>query len=186
MHVLVFRRGKHGPGRAPLCRQAVFPAGRGDDENSLIAVPGGLVAENNYGYAGPGPADSSARTADTVPGLAKVAVDFRHGGCHVAWRNTTARIPTVVSKMSRGTGLVYAYTHPAADEVPRTGDLPRSLTPDAWFFTAFDARTGRQVWSTYAGSGLGHNNNYAPVTLGPDGVAYVGTLGGLLRIADSR
>jgi len=186
MHVLVFRRGKRGPGRAPLCRRAVFPAGRGDDENSLIAVPGGLVAENNYGYAGPGPADSSTRTADTVPGLAKVAVNFRRGGCRVAWRNTTARIPTVVSKFSRRTGLIYAYTHPAASEVPRAGDLPQPLAPDAWFFTAFNARTGRQVWSTYAGSGLGHNNNYAPVTLGPDGVAYVGTLGGLLRIADTR
>ncbi len=186
MNVLVFRRGKAGPGRTPLCRQGIFPAGQGDDENSLIAVPGGLVAENNYGYAGPGPADSSTRTADTTPGLVKVAVDYAHGGCHVAWRNTTARIPTLVSKLSRGTGLIYGYTHPTASEVPTTTDVPDPLTPDAWFFTAFDARTGRQVWSKYTGSGLGYNNNYAPVTLGPDGVAYVGTLGGLLRIADTR
>jgi outer membrane protein assembly factor BamB len=62
--------------------------------------------------------------------------------------------------------------------------LPDLLTPDAWFLTAFDARTGRQVWSRHVGSGLGHNNNYAPVTLGADGTAYVGTLGGLVRIAD--
>jgi hypothetical protein len=185
MHVLVFRRGKGGPGSVPLCHQAVFPAGRGDDENSLISVPGGFVAENNYGYAGPGPADSSTRTADTVPGLVKVAVDFRRGGCHVAWRNTTARIPTLVSKLSRGTGLIYGYTHPSASEVPRKNGLPQQLTPDAWFFTAFDARTGRQVWSTYAGSGLGYNNNYAPVTIGAAGTAYVGTLGGLLRITDT-
>jgi hypothetical protein len=40
------------------------------------------------------------------------------------------------------------------------------------------------VWSQLVGSGLGYNNNYAPVSLGPDGVAYVGTLGGLVRIAD--
>ena len=40
------------------------------------------------------------------------------------------------------------------------------------------------MWSRYAGSGLGYNNNYAPVTIGPDGSAYVGTLGGLLRFAD--
>ncbi len=186
MHVLVFRRGKSGPGRAPLCNQAVFPAGSSDDENSLISVPGGLVAENNYGYAGPGPADSSTRTADTTPGLVKVAVDYQHGGCHVAWRNTTARIPTLVSKLSRGSGLIYGYTHPAASEVPMTNGAPSSLAPDAWFFTAFDARTGRQVWSKYTGSGLGYNNNYAPVTIGPDKSAYVGTLGGLIRVADTR
>ena len=66
----------------------------------------------------------------------------------------------------------------------RTPALPDQLAPDSWFLTAFDARTGRQVWSQLVGSGLGYNNNYAPVSLGPDGVAYVGTLGGLVRIAD--
>ncbi len=185
MNVVVFRRGKAGPGRTPLCKQPVFPAGQGSDENSLIAVPGGFVAENNYGYVGPGPAGTSTRTADTTPGLVKVEVDFAHGGCKVAWRNTTARIPTVVSKLSRKTGLIYGYTHPSASELPLTAPLPEALAPDAWFFTAFSARTGKQVWSKYTGSGLGYNNNYAPVSLGPDGTAYVGTLGGLLRIADS-
>jgi hypothetical protein len=163
----------------------VFPAGKSNDENSLIAVPGGLVAENNYGYAGPGPAGASTRTADTTPGLVKVAVDYSDGGCRVAWRNKTARIPSVVSKVSLRTGLIYGYTHPSASELAKTKPVPEALTPDAWFFTAFSARTGRQVWSKYTGSGTGFNNNYAPVTLGPDGTAYVGTLGGLLRIADT-
>ena len=104
----------------------------------------------------------------------------------MAWSNTTARIPTVVSKLSRRTGLIYGYTHPSASELPMTAPVPAALAPDAWFFTAFSARTGRQVWSKYTGSGLGYNNNYAPVSLGPDGTAYVGTLGGLLRIADTR
>jgi hypothetical protein len=186
MNVLVFRRGKAGPGRTPLCQQPIFPNGQGADENSLIAVPGGVVAENNYGYVGPRPALPSTRTADTTPGLVKVAVDYAKGGCHVEWRNTTARIPTVVSKLSRATGLIYGYTHPSASEIPSTAPIPSALAPDAWFFTAFSARTGKQVWSRYTGSGLGYNNNYAPVTLGPDGTAYVGTLGGLLRIADTR
>ena len=186
MNVLVFRRGKAGPGRKPVCRQPVFPAGRSDDENSLISVPGGLVAENNYGYAGPLPAEPSGRSATTEPGMVKVAVNYRRGGCHVAWRNTTARIPTVVSKMSRRTGLIYGYTHPSASELPRTAPIPDALAPDAWFFTAFSARTGKQVWSKYTGSGPGFNNNYAPVSLGPDGTAYVGTLGGLIRVADTR
>ena len=182
MNVLVFRRGPAGPGPA-LCRQPVFPAGEGADENSLISVPGGLIAENTYGYAGP-LSGLPGRTADTTPGLVRVDVDDEVGGCHVAWENTTARIPTVVSKASLATGLVYAYTHPSAAELPMTLRLPDLLTPDAWFLTAFDARTGRQVWSRHIGSGLGYNNNYAPVTLGADGTAYVGTLGGLVRIAD--
>ena len=118
-------------------------------------------------------------------GLVKVAVDYAKGGCHVEWRNTTARIPTVVSKLSRRTGLIYGYTHPSASELPDDRAGPRGTRSRRWFFTAFSARTGKQVWSRYTGSGLGYNNNYAPVSLGPDGTAYVGTLGGLLRIADS-
>jgi hypothetical protein len=184
MHVLVFRRGRAGPGPA-LCRQPVFTPGRSDDENSLISVPGGLIAENNYGYAGPLPTAGGLRTADTEPGLVRIDVDYRHGGCHVAWSNRTARVPTLVSKVSLATGLLYTYTHPSAAEIPWNGAGLPALAPDAWFLTAFDARTGRQVWSRYAGSGLGYGNNYAPVTLGPDGAAYVGVLGGLLRFADS-
>jgi hypothetical protein len=184
MHVVVYRRGRSGPGPRPLCSQAIFPAGQGSDENSLIAVPGGLIAENNYGYAGPAPS-GGLRSADTPPGLVRVDVDYRRGGCHVAWTNPTARVPSLVSKVSLRTGLLYGYTHPAASELPwRTPALPDQVAPDSWFLTAFDARTGRQVWSQLVGSGLGYNNNYAPVSLGPDGVAYVGTLGGLVRIAD--
>ena len=40
------------------------------------------------------------------------------------------------------------------------------------------------AWKALAGSGIGYNNNYAPVTLGPDHTAYVGTLGGLVALRD--
>jgi hypothetical protein len=33
--------------------------------------------------------------------------------------------------------------------------------------------------------GVGFNNNYAPVTLGPDGSAHVGVISGLLRFSDT-
>lgn len=186
MNVVVFRRGKAGPGPA-LCKQPVFGANKSSDENSLISVPGGLIAENNYGYVGPIPQDLTTRSADTEPGIVKVAVNYRHGGCHIVWKNKTARVPTVVAKASLGAGLLYAYTHPSAAELPwKTPPAPNLLAPESWFFTAFDLRTGRQVWSRLTGTNLGFNNNYAPVTLGPDGAAYVGTLGGLVRIADAE
>lgn len=185
MNVLVFRRGRRGPGRA-LCRQPVFGANTGSDENSLVSVPGGLIAENNYGYTGPIPKDVTTRTPDTEPGVVKVAVNYRRGGCHIAWQNRTARLPSVVAKASLGAGLLYAYTHPRAAELPwKLPPPPNALAPESWFFTALDLRTGKQVWSKLVGTNLGYNNNYAPVTIGPDGSAYVGTLGGLVRIADA-
>lgn len=186
MNVLVFRRGKAGPGRT-LCKQPVFANDLGSDENSLVSVPGGLIAENNYGYVGPLPKDATLRSPDTEPGVVKVAVDYAAGGCHTAWVNRTARVPTVVSKADLSTGLLYSYTHPSAAELPWLAlPLPGALAPESWFFTALDLRTGKQVFSQLAGSSLGFNNNYAPVSIGPDGSAYVGTLGGLVRIADGK
>lgn len=185
MTVLVYRRGKDGPGPA-LCKQPIFEDNRGADENSLISVPGGLIAENNYGYVGPLPKDVTTRSPDTEPGIVRVNVNYRDGGCRIAWYNKTARIPTVVAKASLGSGLLYAYTHPTAAELPwRAAPLPDALAPESWYFTAFDLRTGKQVWSRLTGTNLGFNNNYAPVSIGPDGAAYVGTLGGLVRIADT-
>ena len=83
------------------------------------------------------------------------------------------RAPSVVPKLSLGNGLVYTYTKPL-----------RSDGKDAWYFTALDFRTGKLAYMRLAGVGLGYNNNFAPVTLGPDGTAYVGVLGGLTLYRD--
>ena len=186
MNVLVFRRGKAGPGRTPLCRQPIFPAGEGADENSLIAVPGGLVAENNYGYQGPGPADGSIpdRRHHARPGQGRGGLRGRRMPHRLAQhhRADPDRGQQAESRQRADLRLHTPGRRRGAHHLP----VPEALMPDAWFFTAFSARTGKQVWSKYTGSGFGYNNNYAPVSLGPDGTAYVGTLGGLLRIADTR
>ena len=41
------------------------------------------------------------------------------------------------------------------------------------------------MYRRLAGSGFGYNNNYAPVTLAPDGTAYVGVLGGVTMFRDA-
>ena len=94
-------------------------------------------------------------------------------------------MPTSVSKVSAATGLLYVYEHPAADEVRYTSGEPATGPEDPWYLTAIDARTGRRAWSALTGVGLGYNNNYAPITFGPDGTAYVGVLGGLVAVRDT-
>jgi hypothetical protein len=79
----------------------------------------------------------------------------------------------VVPKLSTGAGLVYTYTKP-----------PRSDGVDAWYLTALDFDTGQTVYKVLAGTGLGFNNNFAPVTLAADGTGYGGVLGGLVRFRD--
>jgi hypothetical protein len=79
----------------------------------------------------------------------------------------------VVPKVSLANGLIYTYTKPPNEAA------------DPWYFTAIDFRTGETVFKKLAGTGLGYNNNYAPVTIGPDGSVYVGALGGLIRLSDA-
>jgi hypothetical protein len=78
-----------------------------------------------------------------------------------------------VPNLSLANGIVYAYTK-----------APRSDEIDAWYLTALSFRTGATVYSQLAGTGLGFNSNYAPVSVGPDGTAYVGALGGLVLLRD--
>jgi hypothetical protein len=166
--IVVYDRRRSPDGRRTVCRQPVFEPGRGATENSLIAAGRSFLVENNYGYTGP---LSTLLAGTTEPGFARVDVDRDGRGCGLVWESDV-RAPSVVPKLSLGTGLVYTYTKPAG------------ATSAPWYLTALDFRTGRTEFEVQAGRGYNHNNHYAPITLGPDGVAYVGAVAGLIRIAD--
>jgi hypothetical protein len=169
MNVVVYRRAKKVTSSRTVCVQPVFEKGASATDNSLIGAGRSLVVENNYGYSGPAATQGGKSTS---PGLERVDLDADGSGCRSVWRSPE-RAPTVVPKLSAANGIVYTYTKDArADGV------------DAWYLTALDFRTGKAIYKRLGGEGLGHNNNYAPVTLGPDGTAYVGVLGGLVALRD--
>jgi hypothetical protein len=170
LHVAVYRRARMVSGPRFVCRVPVFARGRGSTDNSLIAAGGAIVVENNYGYTGPG---ATQLGRSTEPGLERVDVTPDGKGCRRVWRSNE-RAPSVVPKLSLSNGLVYTYTKD-----------PSEQQEDVWRFTALDFRTGQTVYKALSGEGLGFNNNYAPITLGPDGTAYVGVMGGLVRLADA-
>jgi hypothetical protein len=188
MDVVVYRRtkalrkkkGKRRKAKARLvCSASVFGKGAGATDNSLIATNRSLVVENNYGYV---ISATDLGGAESVGGLARIDVVKKKGKkgkhrkrrrrvrfrCRTVW-TSGERAPSVVPKLSLANGLVYTYTKP-----------PRGDGIDAWYLTALDFRSGRTVYRRLAGTGLGFNNNYAPVTLGPDATAYVGVLGGVV------
>jgi hypothetical protein len=162
-----------------VCSAPVFARGASATDNSLIGTNHSLIAENNYGYQ---ISLTNLSGGITEPGLTRIDVvkkkakkgkkrkrraKFR---CRQVWVSSE-RSPSVVPKLSLANGLVYTYTH-----------SPRSDGIDAWYLTALDFRTGRTIYRRLAGTGFGFNNNYAPVTLGPDGTAYVGVLGGVVAL----
>jgi hypothetical protein len=153
-----------------VCRVPVFTRGASADENAMIAAGRSYVIENNYGYSTP---LSVSAGALTDAGFARVEVDRDGLGCRLVWTNTTERAPTVVSKVSLATGLIYTYT------------IEPGLS-DPWYWTALSFRTGRVVWRVYAGAGLGYNNNYAGISISPSGTEYLGVLGGLIAMRDGQ
>jgi hypothetical protein len=125
-----------------------------------------IIVENNYGNAS---VLNTLGPLTTVPGVDRVDFDPATGQSQVVWENTTVAVPSVVSQLSTGDGLVYTY---AKDH-------------EGWYFAALDFQTGSLVvqsrvpWSNRLGGALA-NNFYAGLGIGPDGSAYVGVFGGIV------
>jgi hypothetical protein len=171
MQVVVYRTSarRMSPARRTVCEVPVFGKGSGSTENSLIGAGRSLVVENNYGYDGP---QSVLGGGTTVAGFTRVDIRKDGRGCRTVWRNTSLSAPSVVPKLSLGTGLIYAYSKPAGD------------VTDPWYWTAIDFRTGKVVWKILAGAGPALNNNYAGLAIGPDGTAYLGVIPGIAALRD--
>lgn len=156
-----------GDGRV-ICKHGIFPADRGTTENSLAAVGRSLIAENNFGYSGP------RNVPTSEPGLARVDILADGSGCETVWENLKITSPSAVPKVSEANGLIYLYT--------RDESNPADL--HAWYFTAVDFQTGELVYKLLTGTGWLFNNHYGSISIGPDGAAYVGIMGGLVKIKD--
>lgn len=172
MHVLVFRRARDVAGPRLACAQPVFRPGTASNENSLIATDRSIVVENNFGYKAAQKDTTHGRT--TKPGVARVDID-ENGTCRTVWTNESISIPSVISKMSLANGLIYTYTKPKGP-----------ATTDPWYFTAVDFHSGEVAYSRLAGTGVLYNNHYAGAYLGPNGMVYVGVLGGLVAMRDTE
>jgi hypothetical protein len=171
MNVVVYRteaKLKKGEKRK-VCQQPIFGKGASATENSILGAGRSLVVENNYGYQDPFGANSGAVTE---AGFARVDMNKKLDGCKLVWTNHDVRSPTVVPKLSTKTGLIYTYSR------------PEDAAAEGYYWTAIDFFTGKTQWSKYAGSGLLYNNNYAGLALGPDGSAYLGVIGGIIKLSD--
>ena len=157
-----------------IVTQPVFEAGHSVSENSLIAYGRSFIVENNYSDSGAGFLENNPTS---YPGVTRIDMNADCTGCTVAWESDEASA-TVVPKLSTGNGLVYLYTRVQNDDIPDSAV--------AWYFTAIDYETGETVYKVFTGTGKNWNNSYGPITIGPNGTAYVGVFNGLISISDSE
>lgn len=169
INVVVYRQQPAG-GASPLfCQVPVFEPDRGTSENSLVAFGDSVIVENNFGYRGP------YENVDAEPGLARVDIDRAAGRCTLAWENLEISGPSSVPKASLANGLMYIYS--------RDDSNPADL--HAWYLTAVDLRTGELAFKVLTGVGKKYNNHYGSISITPDGAAYIGTLGGIIKVWDA-
>ena len=168
IHVLVFRQQPIGNEVALFCKIPVFKADKGTSENSLAAFGDSMIVENNYGYQGP------YENISAEPGLARIDIDREAESCRLAWENSDISAPSSVPKVSLATGLIHIYT--------RDESNPEDM--HAWYFTAVDTRTGELVYKVLTGVGTKFNNHYGSISITPDGSAYIGIMGGVVRVWD--
>jgi hypothetical protein len=169
MNVIVMRRDR-AAARRKVCTQPVFAPGKSASENTFIGYQRSLIVENNAGYD----LFTTMRGGKTsAPGIARIDVRADESGCDVVWESQEIS-QTTVPKLSTETGLVYLYTK--LPNAPNGGD--------AYYFTALDFQTGRTVYQVLTGTGVRYDNNWAAISIAPDGSAYVGVLNGLIRVRD--
>ncbi len=170
MQVRVYRRST-APGESRLvCTVPVFEPGKSATENTMIGHGRSLIVENNAGYD----IFRTMRGGKTSsPGLARIDIRSDESGCEVVWQSREIS-QTAVPKLSAATGLIYLYTK-----------RPDAQGIDAYYFTAIDFETGLTRYRVLTGTGVRYDNNWASISLGPDGSAYVGVLNGLIRVRDS-
>lgn len=180
MNILFLRRSDG----ALVCSVPVFDDGISTTENALPGFvregPNGLeysvIVENNYGKLSERIFAPGGPCADSVGGVARIdLIPDGAGGftCREVWTSPENSCSTV-PKLSLGNGLLYLHTyHPLQDD------------EYAWYLTAVDFETGQTVFKVRTGTGFDYNDFGAPVTLGPEGhVAYLGCLGGLVKVED--
>ena len=153
-----------------VCRVEVFEDDASASSVPLVAVArAGVVVTNTHGYDSPWRTVLGRRPAG---GLARV--DVVDGACTQTWASAEV-VPGAGPVVAAETGVVLAWTKRKS-----------WLLADAWYLTALDARTGRTAWAVRGGRGVGYDAPGSALLLGADASAYVGTLGGLVRVRDRQ
>ncbi|MBQ6600022.1 MAG: hypothetical protein IIX36_00080 [Clostridia bacterium] len=152
----------------------LFTEGKSVSENSIVAYGRSFIIENNYSESGAG---FLVKNPTSEPGVTRIDMNYDCTEASVVWESQEASA-TVVPKMSTENGILYLYTRVQNEEIPEKAV--------AWYLTAVDFRTGETLYKVFTGCGKNWNNSYGPITIGPNGKAYVGVFNGLISVEDTQ
>ena len=171
INLLVYRRYAPADSERLICKVPLFAADKSVTDNSMIAYGRSIILENNAGFSSVyGDNDWNA----IAGGISRIDVRDDASGCDVIWESEE-RSPSTVPKLSAAVGIAYFYTFE-----------PLGSGINAWFLTGLDFKTGKTLFKIHTGNGPAFNNNWAPISLAPDGTAYIGTARGIVAVWDEN
>lgn len=154
-----------------ICAVPVFKEGASATDNSMIGWGRSIILENNAGFK------SAYEQSDwnaVAGGVVRVDVRPDESGCDIIW-TSPLKVPSVVPKLSAATGIAYVYSFDLV-----TG-ADGKQTQD-WSIVGLDFRTGRQVIKIPTGRGRKFDNNWASMSMAPNGDFYAGVTSGLVQV----
>ena len=169
INLVVYHRQQGHKGPRQVCAVPLFDDGHSVTDNSMVGFNRSILIENNAGYTS---AYAQEDWDNAGGGIMRIDIRQDDSGCDVVW-HSPEHSTSVVPKFSALNGLAYFYTFEKQDD----GQI-------AWYLSALDYESGDTVFKVLTGTGSAFDNNWAPLTLAPDGTAYVGTFRGLVAIWD--
>ena len=171
INLLVYLRQHDFKNSRLICKTPMFTEGHSVTENSMVAFGRSIIVENNAGYTS---SYDQRDWSNAGGGIMRIDIRADESGCDVVW-HSMERSTSVVPKLSAANGLVYFYTY----EQQIDGKI-------AWYLTALDHETGNTQFKILTGVGREFDNNWSPISLAPDGTAYIGVSKGLIAIWDTE
>jgi hypothetical protein len=154
-----------------ICAVPLFKDGASATDNSMIGWGRSIILENNAGFTS---AYEQKDWNDVAGGVARVDVRADESGCDTIW-TSPLKVPSVVPKLSAGNGIAYFYSFDAVK------GADGKATQD-WSIVGLDFKTGKQVIKIPTGRGRAFDNNWASMSIAPNGDFYAGMTGGLVQV----
>lgn len=167
INVVVLRRSDG----SRICAEPIFKDGASATDNSMIGWGRSIILENNAGFTS---AYEQEDWNDVAGGVVRLDVREDESGCETVW-NSPLKVPSVVPKLSAANGIAYFYSFDLVN------GADGKQTQD-WSIVGLDFKTGKQVVKIPTGRGRKYDNNWASMSIAPNGNFYAGMTGGLVQV----
>ena len=171
INIVVLKRGDG----SRVCTIPVFSETASATDNSMIGWGRSIILENNAGFKS---AHEQADWTAIAGGVVRVDVRADESGCDTIW-TSPLKVPSVVPKLSAASGIAYFYSF---DLVTDADGNPTQQ----WSIVGLDFKTGKQVIKIPTGVGKPFDNNWASMSIAPNGDFYAGMLGGLVQVRPAQ